>query len=209
VGDDSTSMVIKLAVLGVLGYLGYQYLQNSGLWAQWFGGGVQNFTDPTSLLTWCNANPTLSATYNGQSGTCQQWIQASAQTSSSGSSSSASTSTTTSIPAATSTPSQPAQPARTSTPPTGYTLTSAQQNLVNQLISTGKVSASTLYNVWQWNYVLNELTPGSTDLNTPNNAQTVTASQYVAWRAQYGLSGLEVSWRAPSPYSQVPYKWVM
>jgi hypothetical protein len=76
--DDSTKTLIKIGGGIAALYLIYEWLQSSGLWAQWFGGG---FTTPQALLTYCQQNPTGTATYAPAGGapqtfTCAQWIAA-------------------------------------------------------------------------------------------------------------------------------------
>lgn len=84
--NDETKQLIKWAAIAAAGYFVYEYLQSSGLWAQWFGGalpatGVSNsFSSSAALLTYCQANPTGTAIYvdptTGVSSTasCAQWI---------------------------------------------------------------------------------------------------------------------------------------
>ena len=72
--DDTTGTILKVGIIGVAGYLGYQYLQSSGLWAQFFGGN--SFTTAAQLISYCQANPTGSATYGGQTAPCSQWMAA-------------------------------------------------------------------------------------------------------------------------------------
>lgn len=181
--DDSTSSIVKFAIIGVAAYLGYKYLQSSGLWVQWFGG-TSTFTDPASLQAYCTANPSGTATYNGQTGTCAQWMQAIAAAGTH-----ASNPPTTSNPA-----------------PTTPTPSPADAQLASNLVAAAKVQPSATMNVWQWNYVLLHMTPTETNLNTSNNAQEMTAGQYVAARHAAGLSGL--AWAAPMLHSQIPYRWV-
>ena len=84
-GDD-TKQLIKYAAIAAAAYFVYEWLQTSGLWAQWFGttAATNTFTDPTLLMNYCQANPTGSATYtvNGVSNTatCSQWIASNSAT---------------------------------------------------------------------------------------------------------------------------------
>ena len=79
-GDVNT--IIIVLGLGAAAYLVYQYLQSSGLWAQWFGGAAGNtFSTPASLLSYCQANPNGTAIYQAAGGsptsaTCAQWLAA-------------------------------------------------------------------------------------------------------------------------------------
>jgi hypothetical protein len=80
--NPDTGTIILVLGIGAAAYLVYQYLQSSGLWAQWFGGAAGNvFSDPQKLLAYCAANPTGTATYQaaGSAPTtapCSQWIAA-------------------------------------------------------------------------------------------------------------------------------------
>lgn len=174
---DDTGMIIKLGIFGVGGYLAYQYLQSSGLWAQWFGGG---YSSVSSLLTYCNANPNGTATYGGQTAPCSSWIAAARGTSSS-----------TGTPAPTPTP--PPSPSPTPTPtPVASSLT------VQQLLTAaGVTDPNTVMTVDEWNwYVSNRINPNATvtDLSsvgiTRGVNDSITAQAYLNLRQQSGLSGL-------------------
>jgi hypothetical protein len=187
VAEDNSP--VKIAIIGVAAYLGYMYLQKSGLWAQWFGGaaGSNVFTDPNSLLAYCQANPSGSATYNNQTATCAQW-QAAAQKSGAGGSGSSGSSPT---------------------PPSNSAPTPSADDtaLAASLVGTAKLQAGAKMNVWQWNYILLHMTPTAKNLNTSNNASEMTAADYVAARKAAGLSGL--AWvRGVGSHSQIPYRWL-
>ena len=55
-------------------------------------------------------------------------------------------------------------------------------------IANGKVN----YNVWQWNFVMQELNSNAQTLETSDNSRVMTSAQYAAERASanIGLSGL-------------------
>jgi hypothetical protein len=193
VGEGNS--LLKFLIVGVAGYIAYDWLQTSGLWAQWFGG-VQTFTTPATLLAYCQANPSASASYNGQTGTCVQWQQAAGAQ--------PATAAAVISPAA-STPAAATSPAASEP-------SAADVALANSLVTAAKTSASTTMNVWQWNYILQHLNPSEANLNTSNNAQLVTAAQYVALRTASGLSGLGVvmpTFPRAMAHSQIPYRWLM
>jgi hypothetical protein len=183
--DDDSSGLIKFLIIGVAAYLGYEYLQSSGLWAQWFGGNT--FTTVPTLQTYCTANPNGTAVYNGQTGTCAQWMAAiAAQTA--GSTPAATTSTAV----------VPATPAG---------LSASDVALANSLAQAAQVQPTATMTGWQWNYVLLHMTPGETNLDSSTVGNEMTAAQYVAARNAAGLSGLG-GWVPPSPHSTIPYAWV-
>jgi hypothetical protein len=181
------SSVIKFALIGVAAYIGYQWLQSSGLWAEIFGGS--SFTDTSSLLTYCQANPSGSASYGGQTAACSAWLQAASAQPTAGSPSPAATSATV-------------------TPPANKTpLTAAQL-----MAAAGITNPSQTLTVDQWNYyVTNKISAGATvtDLSAQGIQRgvndSVTAAQYIALRQQAGLSGLRTGLAAVAS----PYAWVM
>jgi hypothetical protein len=80
--DEQTKQWIKYGAVLAAGYFVYQWLQNSGLWAQWFGGSTasNSFNTSTALLTYCQANPNGTAIYvdpttgASSTATCAQWL---------------------------------------------------------------------------------------------------------------------------------------
>lgn len=84
--NDKTKTIITVLGIGAAAYLIYQWLQSSGLWAQWFGGALANtFSNPQQLLAYCQANPTGTATYQAAGGSpisapCSSWLSANATT---------------------------------------------------------------------------------------------------------------------------------
>jgi hypothetical protein len=80
--DEDTKQLIKWGAIGLAGYFVYQWLQNSGLWAQWFGTSTasNSFNTSTALLAYCQANPNGTAIYvdpttgASSTATCAQWI---------------------------------------------------------------------------------------------------------------------------------------
>ena len=190
-GDDSSSGIIKFLIIGVAVYLGYEYLQSSGLWAQWFGGSSagNSFATVAALQAYCTANPNGTAMYNGQTSSCAQWLQAIAAASGS---STAATATQTQAPPANAAPAAPS---------------AADVALANSLVSKAQLSSTSQLNYWQWNYILKEISPSDADYDGPANANEVTAAQYVAARTAAGLSGLG-QWPRMQIHSQIPYAWV-
>ena len=197
---DGDNSILKFALIGGAAYLGYVYLKNSGLWAQWFGGN--SFTDAPSLLAYCQANPTGTASYGGQSAACSAWLQAAGQTP-------AGTTSTTATPAATLSPVQtPAvTPAQHVTP-----LTVTQ--LLNAANQNGyAASANTTFTNDQWNWFV-KFSPYAIDPNavvdedlTPYGYKTgaeLTAQQYISLRQQAGVSGI----RSRAIGFANPYGWV-
>jgi hypothetical protein len=84
--DESTKQLIKWGAIAAAGYFVYQWLQNSGLWAQWFGGTASNqFNSSSALLTYCQANPNGTAIYvdpttgASSTATCAQWLASNSQ----------------------------------------------------------------------------------------------------------------------------------
>lgn len=192
--DDSVKTMIKLSALGVACYLVYQWLQKSGYWAQMFGGG-NSFTTPQTLLTYCQANPTGSATYSPAGGAsttapCAQWIAANqpGATSSGGGTTTdgggGGTTTTTGAVAL----------------PSSAVLTAWMQANTSPSRSVGSVS--------EWNYATNKLITGfvqpTVDIGFGDSQ--ITADQYIQavtqWRASQGIGWLGAV--APRPYG-----WVM
>jgi hypothetical protein len=79
--DEQTKQWIKYGAVLAAAYFVYQWLQNSGLWAQWFGGTASNqFNSSSALLTYCQANPNGTAIYvdpttgASSTATCAQWL---------------------------------------------------------------------------------------------------------------------------------------
>jgi hypothetical protein len=80
--DENTKQLIKYGAMAAAAYFVYQWLQNSGLWAQWFGGSssTNTFNTSTGLLAYCQANPTGTAIYvdpatgASSTATCAQWL---------------------------------------------------------------------------------------------------------------------------------------
>ena len=81
--DDQTKQLIKYGAMAAAAYFVYQWLQSSGLWAQWFGGSTAStntFNTSTALLAYCQANPTGTAVYvdpttgASSTATCAQWL---------------------------------------------------------------------------------------------------------------------------------------
>ena len=177
---------IKIVLIAVAGYLGYQYLQSSGLWAQWFGSG-SSFTTAPALLAYCQANPTGTASFNGQSAPCAAWLQAASQQS----------------PAAPAT----SQTAVVTPAPNATPLTVTQ--LLNAVAASGYPSnANTTYTVDQWNYfVTTQISPTAvvTDLTSVGNisAAQLTAAEYISLRQKAGLSGFRGSLGYANPYAWV------
>lgn len=186
-GSDGTNTIVKLGVLGLAGYLLYQWLQNSGLWGQMFG-----FSTTQQLITYCQANPSGSASYGGQSAPCSQWLAAV----------SAAQTTPSTTPTASTAPTTP--PVQTSAP---ATLTTQEQQLATSLQNAAVQSSNTPpLTVSQWNYIMNNLTnPGSSAAQLPQFGNAlIDAPTYVAARASggFGLSGF-----IPARFMK-PYRWV-
>lgn len=88
--EDSTKQIIKGVAILAAGYFVYDWLQSSGLWAQWFGGASvaapNSFSNSTALLTYCQANPTGTAVFvdpttgASSTATCAQWMSSNPQT---------------------------------------------------------------------------------------------------------------------------------
>lgn len=82
--DENTKQLIKYGAMAAAAYFVYQWLQTSGLWAQWFGGAsaasTNTFNTSTALLAYCQANSTGTAIYvdpstgASSSATCAQWL---------------------------------------------------------------------------------------------------------------------------------------
>lgn len=192
-GDDTTKMLFKVALLGLAGYFVYNWLQSSGYWGQIFG-----FSSVSQLQTYCTANPSGTATYNGQSATCQQWLSALA----------AATAPTTAP-----TTTAPAAPAAPATPPPAAVKSALSSALANWATQNGY---PTSLDMSQWNYILAQLVPGAAPvLNDTTGGQPMAAATYVQFlltmpgysttniSASYGLSG-----RMPAVVRR-SYDWVM
>jgi hypothetical protein len=191
--------IVKLVLIGAAGYLAYNWLQSSGLWAQWFGGN--NFSTAASLLQYCQQNPNGTASFNGQSAPCSAWLKAAQPTAPPATTSSSTTPTPAAGPVST-----PVIQARV-TPLT-------VQSLLNAVAQQGTAAtASTTFNSDQWNYFVTtyidhnalvdvDLTPLGYVQGSP-----LTAQQYISLRQQAGISGLGFA-RTGTAYSN-PYKWRM
>jgi hypothetical protein len=199
--------ILKLVLLGVAGYLAYQWLQSSGLWAQWFGGN--SFTSTSQLLAYCQANPTGTASFNGQSAPCSSWLQAASGAAQPAASSSAP------APSSATSPSPAAGPISTPTvspslPAKITPLTVAQ--LLNAVAQSGSgATAATTFNVDQWNYyVTTYIDPTAivdVDLSAAGyvSGAPLTAQQYISLRQSVGLSGIP----AGIGTYRNPYSWRM
>lgn len=195
--------LLKLALLGAAGYLAYTYLQNSGLWAQWFGGSAaNNFSSASALLQYCQANPSGTASFNGQSAPCASWLQAAAGTGTTA----APTSSTTPSPASPTT--QPA--AQTPAVPAAIHVTPLT---VNQLMAaTSQVgypaNPGMTFNMDQWNYFVTVYIDPAAVVDVNYSGYTpgaeITASQYIQYRQAAGVSGLPRG----TGYTN-PYRWRM
>jgi hypothetical protein len=199
VAEDNTMTIIKFAAIGVGAYLLYEWLQSSGLWAQWFGGG-NSFSTPATLLTYCQANPTGSATYTGSgtptTATCAAWMAANG--------SSSTTSTTSSAPPATSTPA----PEATIAPAAGSTLVPRLQAAAFASSALGADSAT----VSQWNYLLQQIWPSAPIIqnSTPAGTGSIPAATYVGYYLAQGFADPSLAGAGVSGfnyYDEEPYKW--
>lgn len=179
--DDTTKMIVKVAVVGVAAYLGYRYLQSSGLWAKWFGAS-NSFSDPNLLLSYCQANPTLTATFTGGSAPitqpCQNWINA--------------VSTPSPVPVV------PPSQTPVVNPP-------ALSDIQAKVVAAAGGPGVTL-NADGWNYYWGLVTgvPQTADLFPAGNRDALmTFAAYLAARASQGLTG-----RLPMRLAS-PYPWIM
>ena len=191
--DDSVKTMIKLAALGVAGYLVYQWLQKSGYWAQWFGGG-NTFSTPQALLTYCHANPGGSAIYapaGGASTTapCAQWIAAN------GGAPPASTGGGTTPPPTT------GGGGSLVALPSAATLTSWMQAHTTPSRSVGSVS--------EWNFATTHLITGFVEptVDIGFGDTQITADQYIQGVTAWRQTGGGMGWIGASVPR--PYGWVM
>lgn len=165
--DDGTKTIVKLAAVGGALALAYWYLNKSGMWQQWFGGG-STFTDNAQLLAYCAANPTGSATFvDGQGGTytrtCAQWRAA-----------------------------NPGGPGAIPVPE-GNNFAATPKPLVERLRDwalANEILGTDSANMHQWNYGLRELDPNAVGYVGEGMEDMITAAQYLERRTQSGLSGL-------------------
>jgi hypothetical protein len=201
--NDSTKTIIKILGVAAGAYLLYEFLQKSGMWAQWFGSAaVNSFTDPAKLLAYCAANPTGSATYVDSSGKpstapCAQWLAANAQAP-------APTTTTT-----TTTTTPPAHPASVA-PAAGSTLIARLQALAFANPALGQDKAT----VDQWNWILTHEWPNTVgiDSETPAGHNAIGAAEYVGYYLALGLNDPTLATAGGgagmSGYADDPYAWV-
>jgi len=184
--------IIKVALIAVGGYLLYEWLNSSGLLAQ-FGIG-NSFTTSASLLQYCQANPTGSATYNGYTLPCSQWLTAATPAPAPVTANPISTTPVTSAPS----------PAPMSSAVSSF---SAAQLLA----AAGTSNPNQTYTVDQWNFLLQKMSPSEqvSDLSNVGIVRgvndTMTAAQYIANRSKAGLSGLGFL----GAFNDNPYSWRM
>ena len=182
--DDTTKTIIKFAAVGVGAYILYNWLQTSGLWAQWFGGN--SFTTPQALLTYCQANPNGTAIYVGQNGVptsapCSQWVAANTASGAVQPAAAAAAPPAAAAPAASTTTTAAAAPAPapTGTPAAGSTLTQQLTAAAakNVLMASGQGTVS------DWNYLLTQLFPNAPQITnaTPAGDANIGVSQYVTY----------------------------
>lgn len=181
--DDNAKNVIRLAAVAVGAYIAYQWLESSGMWAQWFGASSNVFTDPNALLAYCQKNSAGQATYSVSgkqtTATCAQWLAANQA---------ASSSSGTAAPSSGSPSPTPAPPA----PAIDQTLVAQLRAaaMANPILGTDKATVD------QWNYLLNELNPVAivTDLSSigivRGENDSMDAEAYVTLRSRAGLSGI-------------------
>jgi hypothetical protein len=195
--DDDSLTIVKYAAIGVGLYMLYEWLQSSGMWAQLFGGS--SFSTPATLLTYCQANPTGSATYTGgatpTTATCAAWVAANASTSTTAAPSTTSTPTTTTAP-----------PAEASiVPAAGSTLVSRLQAAAFASAALGADSA----NVSQWNYLLQQIWPSAPIIlnSTPAGTASIPAATYVGYYLAQGFADPSLAAAGVSGYDENPYRW--
>ena len=189
---DDESSIIKLVIVGVAAYLGYNWLQSSGLWAQWFGGS-SSFTTAPALLAYCQANPSGTASFNGQSAPCASWMQAAAATAPAG------TPTVAAAPSAVN-----PTPAPVAAPPAHVTPLTVNQ-LLNAVAAAGYASsASITFDQDQWNYFVTTAVDQNAivDIALPGYVPgaLITAAEYIQMRQQAGVSGIRRAVGFVSPY---------
>jgi hypothetical protein len=203
----ASGIIIALGVAAA-GYLVYQWLQSSGLWAQWFGGATSGntFSTPATLLAYCQANPNGTAIYQAVGGAptsapCSQWIAAQAAPSASAVPVAGATTTPVSVPApVTSTPNSAGLviPSNLTVSPNinnslsgNVTINGASTNLSIITANLGQ-SAGLIYN-----------TAGQDITNQFSTAeQQALVSAFLA--ANGGLAGL--GWMSST---ETPYGWEM
>jgi hypothetical protein len=172
--DDSVKNLLKWgAIIGGV----YLILKQTGLWEQIFGGG-NSFADSASLLNYCHANPTGTATFNGHTLPCSQWLAAAPGAS---------------TPAPVSTNPQPSAP--TPTPTTAVSIPAIDTALAAQLSSTLQTGQGrTLGTVSEWNWILtNQVQPGASIITQATKYavdQQISAADYLALRQSLGMSGI-------------------
>lgn len=182
-----TKSILKLAAIGAGLYLLYEWLQSSGLWAEYFGG--TSFATPATLMTYCQANPSGSATYTGGStpatATCAQWVAAN--------SSPAPTPTTTGTPIA------------TVAPTAGSTLIPRLQAAAIAASGLGTDSAT----VSQWNYLLQQDYPNAPviTVTTAAGQNAIPAAQYVGYYLALNFPDPTLATPGVSGYEENPYRW--
>jgi hypothetical protein len=198
--DDSMKTILKFAAVGVGAYILYNWLQTSGLWAQWFGGG-NSFTNPQQLLTYCQANPSGTAIYVGANGVpnsapCSQWVAANTA-----SGAVAPVTQPVATPAATATAAAPATvaPAANSTLIAQLTKAAAGNMLMPNEMGT----------VSDWNYLLTQLFPNATQIQnaTPAGNNTIGAAQYVAYYLALYPDPTTTATAAGLTGYDEPYQW--
>lgn len=179
--NDDMKSLIKILGVAAGAYLLYQWLNSSGLWAQWFGGG-NSFSNAQQLLAYCQANPSGSATFvnpqtgQSQTATCAAWMQANgaAPTSTAGA-----TTTTTNPPPQTSAATASVQPAAAST-------------MVPRLEAAAvanPVLGGNSANVSQWNFLLGQIWPSAPQISvtTPAGNNSIDAATYVGYYLGQGF----------------------
>lgn len=206
--NDNTSSIVKIVGLGVGAYLLYQYLQSSGVWAQWFGGN--SFSNPQQLLAYCEANPNGSATYTGgatpATATCAEWIAANGGSAAPSAGTAGATTSTTASSTTSSTPSASVQPAA------GSTFISRLQAAAAANPALGSDSA----NVSQWNFLVDQIWPSAPQISvsTPAGNNNINAATYVGYYLGQGFpdpssaaGNAGVSGFGHGAYSDDPYSW--
>jgi len=175
---------IKPILILVGGYILYEWLQSSGLWAQLTGGSAtssstanpQQFTTASALLSYCQANPNLSAGIGNQNATCSQWLSAAGASASTTSGTSPSTT-----------------PATINTSNVDPTVAAAITALMQKQAGIANATISQWNWVWQNMYKNDPSAPvleGSTAAEQSVGTQPITSSQYLALRTGAGLSGI-------------------
>jgi len=195
--SENSSGIIKIVLIGGGIFLIYKYLQNSGLWAQWFGGGGNTIdtTDPQAqqkAIAYCQSNPggSINVTSSGKTVgavPCSAFIASMAPTVGPA---------TTTTPPPVSTPvvsPAPTPPATTGTIPPSTTintqlasqLTAGMQQQVGRAVGT--------VSEWNWVYQHNVMNNPNAPIITQSNYavdQQISVTDYLALRSAQGLSGL-------------------